>query len=234
MDSPPPQFVYRGCKGSVTCLAAYKDLFISGDSTGHIYIWDRKTKRRRLEWNAHHSASVLHIAVFKSNYDNMSDDSEQSIRIVSQGRDHIVRVSRINLKKWNRETVLKFPHKSMSFCRFDLLDFEESLSKENVENFDPVIPLGHILVVPSSDSSFDLLHLKDSTSTLHTGIAPFKDEQRGTVTCLKLLSQSAHGDVFVAAGYESGHLTIWKASPSNQIGCIVTVACFKEPGKFLL
>ncbi|OAT04560.1 WD repeat protein, variant [Blastomyces gilchristii SLH14081] len=99
---PPatPLYILRGHGSPIHALHFYSmnSRLISGDSDGWVVVWNMSTKRAVASWKAHESA-VLGVegVVFRSNQDAEGKGSDSERWIFTHGRDHKLRVWRLNL-----------------------------------------------------------------------------------------------------------------------------------------
>ncbi|KLJ11527.1 hypothetical protein EMPG_13282 [Blastomyces silverae] len=99
---PPatPVYVLRGHGSPIHALHFYSmnSRLISGDAEGWVVVWNMSTKRAVASWKAHESA-VLGVegVVFCSNQDAEAKESDGERWVFTHGRDHKLRVWRINL-----------------------------------------------------------------------------------------------------------------------------------------
>ncbi|OJD24062.1 hypothetical protein ACJ73_04578 [Blastomyces percursus] len=99
---PPatPVYILRGHGSPIHALHFYSvnSRLISGDEEGWVVVWSMSTKRAVVSWKAHESAILgVEGVVFCSNQDTEKKGTDSERWVFTHGRDHKLRVWRLNL-----------------------------------------------------------------------------------------------------------------------------------------
>lgn len=183
---PDPVFSLRSPDmGAVNSLCFQEsDRLLAGTIKGSVFLWDLQTNR-----------SALH---FEVGSDPITSLHHTPDRLVTQEKGGTITMFSIGGSSYVKERSI--PGNHLGFCRSALYT---NTSKTNEQ----------LLFYPCEESSIGVLHVTDAAAP--TQILVPDDPQLpklGSVTCFKPFECASQ--LFLLAGYESGHFLTWDISSS--------------------
>ncbi len=239
---PPPQFVLRGHLHPVTAIQYFyipltdqKSLLptlITGDEAGWCIWWSLVTHRPLGVWRAHKN-SILTIQ-------QISYDAHKFDCIVTHGKDNKLFIFRIleqheeGFKTLDLDDMLPSLEKESDNWKKPWMIYSQSI---NALNFCSVSSYDHYLATPNNIDS-EKIDVYDVTTgnRVYGPIAPspssFQADEikHGVVMVIRLVK--FENQKFIVAGYESGHVIIYKINPVNP-GDASYQSMFNESSKFI-
>ncbi|KAK2780934.1 ASTRA complex subunit [Emmonsiellopsis sp. PD_33] len=232
---PPatPVFVLRGHASPIHALHFYSknSRLISGDGDGWVIVWNMTTKRAVAVWKAHESA-VLDVRGLTFGSDGERDGNSEERWVFTHGRDHKLRVWRLNASdeeslskdlpvdgltsaKQRNEPWLfhSLAVNALNFCAFALCRVFPSIhqapntqSPELKDQGAPQPPV-FFLAVPNAlnTGGVDIFHLPSEKRV--STISPDPSVNTGMVMALELF-RTPDGTLCLISGYEDGRAMI--------------------------
>ncbi|KAL2221911.1 WD repeat protein [Thermoascus aurantiacus ATCC 26904] len=228
---PPatPVYVLRGHGAPIhaLCFFGQNSKLASGDADGWIVIWSVVTKRPIAVWKAHEGA-VLEVKGF------FFEQPTGEVQIFTHGRDHKLRLWSfkaqdeeildktlpvdLNKKPAMGAKAQPWLHHSLSvnalnFCAFSLCFIPISPEQGDTDGSGNQAALTTsksplLLAVPNALDSggIDIFHLPSERRVCT--IPSDRKTQTGMLMAVNLFISPASGDLYIASGYEDGHVMV--------------------------
>ncbi|XP_065369315.1 guanine nucleotide-binding protein subunit beta-like protein 1 [Calliphora vicina] len=181
---PDPVFTLRCPEmGAVNSLCFHQNQrLLAGTIKGSVFLWDLQTNR-----------SLLHFSIGKEPITTLHHTEEM---LISQEKGGAVTLWTINNSGYKRHFTINANY--VGYCRTALH------SNTNAED-------DHLLFYPCEENSIGVLHINDVENPSQILVPDDAQLPKlGTLTCFKPFECASQ--LFVLAGYESGHFLTWDLS----------------------
>lgn len=241
---PRPTYIFRAHQAAIHALHffhhAQEHYFVSGDGDGYIIVWRLLTRRPIAVWKAHeggisglktwkirkHGETTLSNAVFRA-FERFDDTVE--IRLISHGRDHRLRVWRLDLHEWQEGSGSDTTDGDPRFL-IEKLQAGQNTDNERIKqpwllhsmavnalNFCAfaVCSISAELLLASPNgldsSTIDVFHLPSEQRVSQVRSSTNQDGRSttGMVMCVELRSESTD-KLTLLAGYEDGSVQVFQ------------------------
>lgn len=181
---PDPVFTLRCPEmGAVNSLCFHQnERLLAGTIKGSVFLWDLQTNR-----------SLLHFSIGKEPITSLHHTEDM---LISQEKGGLVTLWSMNNSGYKRHFTVNGNY--VGYCRTALH------SNSNAED-------DHLLFYPCEENSIGVLHVNDVENPSQI-LVPDDTQlpKLGTLTCFKPFESASQ--LFVLAGYESGHFLTWDLS----------------------
>lgn len=238
---PPPQPAYV-LRGHLTAIHALKFLanneyLLSADASGVCILWRLSTRRAAAVWTAH-TASILAVAEWAPQDSAGSPSPLLERRIITHGRDHKIRVWKLPRPQDDIPTTLPVDGggggrapwmvaslgvNSLNFCGFGMCLLPHRAEDGGGDGDDDDGGGGGryrdaMVAVPAVlDSQAIDIFLLPSTRRVHAKVSSPPSVNTGMAMALAL-RYNALGELTLLAGYESGHVVVFRLVPPRTPG----------------
>ncbi|GAB6026713.1 Guanine nucleotide binding protein (G protein), beta polypeptide 1-like [Chamberlinius hualienensis] len=197
--SPVPEYVIRSDKGEITAVDFGHFLndgniyLLTGHDNGYMQIWNLKTYRLSVSWEAHPEHRIKWVSWISDGY------------IISFGRDGVV-------KFWEFDLAIN-PH-----CKDTLSSTCFSHCHCAVIYCAGVLPKPcHYLGIPQGTAAINVITVLDKKLIFEVPES-IANRNVGTLMCFKFIP--IEGDLLVVGGYECGSIILWNSSRKVPISIL--------------